>query len=508
MSKYSTINTAKPANRAFTLIELLVVIAIIAILAAILFPVFAQAREKARQAACQSNMKQIGLGFSQYSQDYDETYPFTYGFSGVIQSWDLAIKPYMGQNVKQGVEPGVFRCPTDSLNNNRFVDKRTYAVPRNRDNSGQPYDEAGKDRYPWRGKGTVAASDHIVLDGIDGKYLSHFTRMDGHFFLLWGQNTGIVVSGSDSIIRNCRLQYSAGNGITLLGRRNKAINNLIEDVSYQQFDTAGISTGGAADSFDHEIAYNTIRRTGRSGITPRNLRNSSPTALVARIHHNDVSYSLLQDFDGGCIYGVGDGMFTRIDHNWCHDVSGFTASGIYPDGLTNWIVDHNVVWNVEWGIHLQNNGPVEGNAVCYNNTLLVRNTSATGYGPFGFGNNANKGKGDVLFNNIIACLNPSESKGYKPISGSFEDALIDRNLFWDTLPGSPTDPRFTYPARLDFTLRPGSPAKDKGVLIKPLRYGAVNVPAFNDRVVGSSPDLGAYEIGVPRWTAGYRKPAP
>jgi prepilin-type N-terminal cleavage/methylation domain-containing protein/prepilin-type processing-associated H-X9-DG protein len=65
----------KEARRGFTLIELLVVIAIIAILAAILFPVFAQAREKARMAACQSNLKQMGSALMMYTQDYDEIYP-------------------------------------------------------------------------------------------------------------------------------------------------------------------------------------------------------------------------------------------------------------------------------------------------------------------------------------------------------------------------------------------------------------------------------------------------
>jgi len=65
----------RTSNRAFTLIELLVVIAIIAILAAILFPVFAQAREKARQSACISNLKQIGTAFAMYTEDYDSLLP-------------------------------------------------------------------------------------------------------------------------------------------------------------------------------------------------------------------------------------------------------------------------------------------------------------------------------------------------------------------------------------------------------------------------------------------------
>src|ERR1700710_372843 len=94
---------SKLNRRAFTLIELLVVIAIIAILAAILFPVFAQAREKARAISCLSNEKQIGTGLLMYVQDFDEMYPLAQrspgpgeitGASSPIP-WQWVVNPYI-----------------------------------------------------------------------------------------------------------------------------------------------------------------------------------------------------------------------------------------------------------------------------------------------------------------------------------------------------------------------------------------------------------------------------
>jgi len=108
------------SKKGFTLIELLVVIAIIAILAAILFPVFARARENARRASCQSNLKQIALGIKQYVQDYDETYaPYYTDRDG---SGGFNISPLIGPNSDQGwseiIQPylkstQILQCPSD-----------------------------------------------------------------------------------------------------------------------------------------------------------------------------------------------------------------------------------------------------------------------------------------------------------------------------------------------------------------------------------------------------------
>lgn len=92
----------KRMRKAFTLIELLVVIAIIALLAAILFPVFARARENARRSSCQSNLKQIALGIAQYTQDYDERMPLT-RVDGEL--WPKHVYPYIN-NIQ------IFQCPS------------------------------------------------------------------------------------------------------------------------------------------------------------------------------------------------------------------------------------------------------------------------------------------------------------------------------------------------------------------------------------------------------------
>jgi prepilin-type N-terminal cleavage/methylation domain-containing protein len=172
---HSRIKQANRSGAAFTLIELLVVIAIIAILAAILFPVFAKAREKARQAACLSNTKQLGTAFMMYAQDYDETMPAVWFGNDPGQSWPWAVWP--GSVDWNGVfthavmpymkNRGILQCPSGT-NNNRWSGTNgiSYGYSEYIYNSGQGYSKLAALANAPGGVASVAVIAECYTSGI------------------------------------------------------------------------------------------------------------------------------------------------------------------------------------------------------------------------------------------------------------------------------------------------------------------------------------------------------
>jgi len=147
-------------KRGFTLIELLVVIAIIAILAAILFPVFARAREKARQTSCLNNLKELGLGAIMYAQDYDEFHPYCYfiaapGFDDGVSREGYTMMSGLMPYVKNAQ---IFKCPSLKSANTTYTHTNNVQIVS--DYSFSCY-------YVWSGGATNAALRDETFENVD-----------------------------------------------------------------------------------------------------------------------------------------------------------------------------------------------------------------------------------------------------------------------------------------------------------------------------------------------------
>ncbi len=228
-------------RKGFTLIELLVVIAIIAILAAILFPVFAKAREKARQISCASNMKQLGLGFIQYNQDNDEAMPYGSGWDNATndRGWAGKIYPYVKSTQ-------VYKCPDDATTGSPGATPPTYPVSY----------AANQNILPHQANATIAGwnapASTVMLFEMSGGYAANVNLLDPT------EQNSPAGNGYNAATATNPFSYDTGtmadlfNGTTdsgfPTGRHTNGSNFLLCDGHVKYLKPASVSCGWIANS--------------------------------------------------------------------------------------------------------------------------------------------------------------------------------------------------------------------------------------------------------------------
>jgi prepilin-type N-terminal cleavage/methylation domain-containing protein/prepilin-type processing-associated H-X9-DG protein len=240
----------RPRGRGFTLIELLVVIAIIAILAAILFPVFAQARDAARQTTCLNNLKQLGTGLTMYAQDYDETlpsWPFKGGATGLFNdprfrlwsysTWVDAVMPYVKNK-------GVFACPNGPMTGADFVfgpkdDKMVVNLAINEyiENSDNGYAPIARLSGARNGPAEVAVVAESCYAGI---------------FQDWSDDYNIPDRGKTFGLYRLYCANGAGNNKCIPRHKEHGVNLVYAD-GHAKFVPGARIQGGAADKKEYPI---------------------------------------------------------------------------------------------------------------------------------------------------------------------------------------------------------------------------------------------------------------
>jgi hypothetical protein len=315
---------------------------------------------------------------------------------------------------------------------------------------------------------TGDTSTGVVLDRLDGRYLSHYNEITGPCdgFRTGETTSGIVLRGSGNILQRSTLAYSAGNGVALFGSNNVVWFNTIHDVDYMGSYAAGVNVVGNG----HHVTRNTIHRVGRSGV---NIDWAYVDDAMTNVHiaGNDIhGYSRLS-VDTAAIYVCCEidmaGSF--IHHNRLHDAETMPAanqwatSGIYLDNsVFNASVHNNVGWdNPDLTVFLHGNGHGSTGNRVENNTggvWLLNITDPTG---------------TRLVNNL-GPIRIDNAPGVTQITNFTGDA------------------RFVDPAAHDYRLRADSPARNTGTAIPGITVGHTD----------PNPSIGAYQYGAPFWDAG------
>ena len=302
------------------------------------------------------------------------------------------------------------------------------------------------------GAGIRMTGSHCLVDDCHIKYAEHFRFNDGYDN---GANVNHL-AGSYNEWRNSSVVYSAGNGIYDEGSYNKITNCIIHDVDYMASALSNIRS----TAYQSEYSYNTLFNSGRNIIYHLGAR-------AIKILHNNMYYSGLLTSDMGLTYTWGnDGEGTVIAYNHAHDNLG-SGSGIYLDNYSsNYIVHHNLVWNVS-GDAIQLNSPSLNNLI-YNNTLMQNCALAFGY--YAYPGETPDQRGTKVKNNLIKATAQFVTGANAP-----EVAYNGNYSIYTT--GWPST---------------GSGAINAGTII----------PGYTDGYVGSAPDIGCYETGTSGWQAG------
>ncbi len=251
---------------------------------------------------------------------------------------------------------------------------------------------------------TSSTSAGDRLSGLDVKYVSHFIAQPQ----AWSQQqtSGIQLNGTNNVLENSTIAFSAGDGVFLGGSGNVARNCVIHDINYNAGDWAPVVVIGNNDIVDGNTIYN----AGRSGVLHTYSHNT-------KILHNVIHDLMIQTTDGGGIYTYGtNGQGTEIAYNTVYNVraGNFGAAGVYLDNFSsNYYVHNNLVWNTNWAMKLN---PTNRYERIYFNTFAdsTRSLETTGNGDMLgtvflyniFTNTVKFGPGSTHTSNIMPGVNP------------------------------------------------------------------------------------------------------